>query len=129
RYFYLVNSVVCRHRLYHPPQRHQHVRHLAGHDMAFGHVCNIAAVAFTETHQHAAFTRHPPDGKSGAIAVAVSRTVHGRQHRGGLKLADMTEGVFEGTLLDGTLRLGIKVLHGAAAAHAEMRTDGRHSLR
>src|SRR5690606_17453601 len=105
------------------------VRYMTGHHMAFRHVCDIAAVALAETHQHTPFSRNQSNRQARPVAIAPVRPVHGRQHDSRLELADMAKRVFECTLLDGHLGLRMQVLHGTAPTYAEMGATRLYPLR
>jgi len=86
------------------------------------------SVPLVESHQHAALLLDVVHGEARAIAVTPRGADHGRQELLASHLADAREVVLQHALLGGDLRRGIDVLHGAAAAGAEVAASRDHAL-
>src|SRR5690606_1483115 len=102
---------------------------MSGHDMAFGHVRNVAAMSFPKTDQYSALTWHQSHGKARAVTVAPGGPMHGREDGCWLELADVPKSVFQHALLHGDLGLRIDMLHGTAPTNAKVGAARIHPLR
>ncbi len=98
-------------------------------DFAALHVGDEAAALFVKADQRLALFDHVPDRDARALAISPGLPVDRRENGFRLDLADVPQAVFENALLDRDLRVGIQMLHRAAAAHAEILALRLHAHR
>ena len=116
RDFNLRHALLHVERLHKSAQGHKHVGDLLWKNLARRHVLHVARALFMKAHKHAALLLHIAHGKARAVAIVPKRTVDRRQEAFRLEFSDVPQSVFQHLLLEGHLRRGVQMLHGAAAA-------------